>query len=451
MVRFLDNYEQRFECSNLSFQLLDASVLLGDLGFKVSNTLVESGDFLAPFGLGLGLLFLDLLDGGRLELRLGLGNETTLEGNLDGGLVGSTEPLVSRQGRIGTGGIGEDIILEELGFTRDTEVDGLQSGLGGLDHADNLASSLGAHSHTQLRGVGLVVADIVDPRLGVVNLEVTDVTVTLTGKEQETSIVIIEGHQDTGRGMDVGLNDGGVELARVQDGVSTIRRARETNVEDGSTLTEPDAAGSLDTRVTRGLSGNVSSTRIDDTDLLVLGGGGDEATIVVPVDGLDDIGVTRDGGASLTLLNVPNLDGVVGRGSGDHIISSGVEVDGSDLSLVTNESLDRVNEVLLQTTFRDSPDTTVAILRNRGDEVVVESGESNIKNLSLVSSNKRDLTQLASLVVTEDGERTTTSSFPDRSNETVTGGDFVGVPGSSGDLDSIETVLSLFGSAENVS
>merc|ERR1712100_81727 len=92
-------------------------------------------------------------------------------------------------------------------------------------------------------------SNVVDVRLLVIHLEVTDVTVTLASQEEEAGVVIVEGHQDTGRGVDVGGDDGAVQLAGVQDGVGTVGGTRETNVEDGATLAQPDAAGSLDTRV----------------------------------------------------------------------------------------------------------------------------------------------------------------------------------------------------------
>ena len=291
-----------------------------------------------------------------------------------------------------------------------------------------------------------------DVWLLVINLEVTDVTVSLTGKEEEVGVVIVEGHQNTRGGIDVGSDDGGLEVAGVEDVVGTVRGLGETNAEDGSLLSEPDSTGSLDTGMSVGLRGDGSLTGVEDADLLVLGGGNDEGTIVVPVNTLNNVGVSSDGVLGVSALDVPNLDGVVGGGGSNDVVSGGVEVDGSDLSLVADKGLDGVNEALGKTTIGDSPQTTVTILRNGGDEVVVEAGEGDVEDLALVSGDEGGVTtELSSLVVGENSERATTATLPNGSYKLVASSDLVGVPGTSGNLNTIKGVLTLLGVAEDVS
>ncbi len=84
---------------------------------------------------------------------------------------------------------------------------------------------------------------------------------------------------------------------------------------------------------------NLAGTGIDDPDLLVLASGGDERTLVVPVDGLDDVGVTINVALGGALLDVPHLDGVIGRRRGEHVAGGRVPADVTDLPLVAREVL----------------------------------------------------------------------------------------------------------------
>jgi hypothetical protein len=54
---------------------------------------------------------------------------------------------------------------------------------------------------------------------------------------------------------------------------------------------------------------------------------------------LDNVRVTIDIELGVSLLNIPELDGEIGGGGGENVAGNWVEVDGSDLSLVSGEGL----------------------------------------------------------------------------------------------------------------
>jgi len=190
--------------------------------------------------------------------------------------------------------------------------------------------------------------------------------------------------------------------------------------------------------------------RIEDTELLITAGRGDEGTVLVPRAALDDISVATDREELVTLLDIPQLDGVIAGGSGKHVVGAGVEVHSADLSLVATENLNGLSDVGSDTFLRDLSDADVAILRARGDELLVEGREVDIKNSRLVDGHKRDLRKLAGLVVTEDGKDTTTSGLPEHTEVFGVGAKEVGIPASGSELGVGVALLGLANLSEHV-
>jgi len=439
----------------LLLELSNLGISLDQLGLEVGNALGQLLNLNTQLSLAQLLLFHS--DNAGLELLGSTGNEATLQGNQDGVGVTSSEPLSRAQSRVGSSSGGEDIVLELLRLTRHLEGDGLDVVTSDLQGAGNLArtniqSSLGLEAHTQLRDGGLVVSDVVDVRLLIDNLEVTDVTVTLTSQEQQVGVVIVEGHQDTRGGIEVRLGNGDFQVAGIVQGISTIRGLGETNSEELVLLSQPAAAGSLDSGVSVGLSDDSVGTGINDAVLLVLTSGSKAASVAVPLNRLDDIGMSVDSQVGLSGLNIPNLDGEISGGSGNNVGGNRVELNSSDLALVTQQLLSGLSQVGSQTTLGDSPDASVTILRDGGENVVIEGVSINVQDGTLVSSNQRQIGGDLSLsIVRENGERTSTTSFPDKTSKLVAGLDLVGIPSSLGRLQVVIAELFLASSTKNVS
>ena len=340
------------------------------------------------FNRGQRLGLLDLLD---LELGgLLLGNETVGEVDLLGGSGGATKPSRGGEGGILAGSVGVDIVLEEVGFTRDGEVDGLDTAVVSLEQADDLTVGkvegvLGHHGETEGGGLALEFADVVDLFRVIDDLVVTDVTVSLTTEENEGGVVIVEGDDLTGGGINVHGLEGLGGVARIPDAELTLGHLGEADGEELLLLTEEDDAGTLVTIVGLSLEGLSTRARIEDADGLVLARGGVGATIVVPGEALDEIAVTTDGEVGLTSGDIPDLDLKVCRGGGEDVLGDGVEVNGADLAPVADQILKGLTLGLLGTTGGDLPDLDVSIIGTRSNDGIIEGRESEIQNGGLVT------------------------------------------------------------------
>jgi len=166
---------------------------------------------------------------------------------------------------------------------------------------------------------------------------------------------------------------------------------------------------------------------------------------------LDDVSVSSDIDLGISLFDIPDLDGEVVGGGGEDVVGSWVEVDGSDLSLVSREALDWGSEVGGEALIGDVPDLGIAIFGAGGDEVLVEGVELNVKNIGGVTADEGDVSlQLSGGVGLEDGEGTTTSSIPNDTNELCVGSDLVGIPSTLRGLDTVVSKLSLGSSTKDV-
>jgi len=443
--------------SSGSLELLDLSVPLLKLGLEVSNTLLELVDLVLKLLLGLGLLSLRLLLEDGVEVgRVDSGDEARGHGEraIRVGVL-PTLPLFSGHGGDARDGIRIKIVLIELALAGNDEADGLDAAGLGLEETSDLASrdvhcALREHAHTTLRRVAAVLADEVEERLVVDDLVETDVTITLTGEVEDAGIRIVEGHDDTRLGIEGLVSEGGGHVARIPDGELTLDGLGETSGDDLVLVGHPAAAETLDTLVALDLADALLLAGIEDTELLITAGRGDEGTVLVPAAALDDIGVATDGEELVTLLDIPQLDGVIAGGGGENVVGAGVEVDSADLSLVATEDLNGLSDVGSETLLRDLSDADVAILRARGDELVVEGRPVKIKHGRLVDAHKRDVAELACLIVTEDGEDTTTSGLPEHGKVLGVGSQEVGIPASGGELSVGVALLGLGGLRENV-
>jgi len=440
-----------------SLELLDLVVPLLKLGLEVSDALLELLDLVLELLLGLGLLSLRLLLEDGVEVgRVDCSDEA--RGHGEGTIrisVLALLPLISGHGRDARDSIRIKIVLIELALARHDEADGLDAVVLGLEETGNLASrhvhcALREHAHTTLGGVAAVLADVVEERLVVDDLIETDVTITLTGKEEDAGIGIVEGHDDTRLGIEDLVSEASGEVARIPDGELTLDGASETSGDDLVLVGHPAAAETLDTLVALDLTHRLLLAGIEDTELLITAGRGNEGTVLVPGAALDDISVATAGEELVTLLDIPQLDGVIAGGSGKHVGGAGVEVHSADLSLVTTEDLNGLSDVGSEAFLRDLSDADIAILRAGSDKLLVERSKVDIKNSRLVDRHKGNFAELASLVVTEHSKDTTTSGLPEHGEILGVGAKEVGIPASCSQLGVSVALLRLGNLGENI-
>lgn len=124
---------------------------------------------------------------------------------------------------------------------------------------------------------------------------------------------------------------------------------------------------------------------IKDAELLVTASGGDQGTVVVPGDTLNDLHVSSDLLLLLSLLDVPEAHGQVGRGRQEHVLGHGVEEDLADLASVGAQADHGLN-VDLANLIGDGVDEDLAVLGTGGDQVIVEGREVGVEDGGGVSA-----------------------------------------------------------------
>jgi len=244
--------------------------------------------------------------------------------------------------------------------------------------------------------------------------------------------------------------EGLLEVLGVPDGKGTLGGLGETYSEDFVLVTEPSGTTTLDTSVGLNLTSDGVGTRINDTQLLVLAKGGQERTIIVPLNGLDDTTVVINGELLRSILNIPKLNLIVEGRGGQNVVGRGVEGDSTSFARVTVEDLDGVSHVLGETTFGDLPDLDSAVFGGSGKDVVIEWGESNIQNRTLVARDDWQLTELTCVLQRQDTDGTTTSSVPASSQEERVDSNVVGIPSILRQLDVVVRILGLGWGTKNV-
>ena len=438
-------------------KVLDDELLLVEFSLEVGNTFLEVGDLLLHLSRGQFLLdlLLDLLDLKGLVLG---GNVSSLEGDELGVGVLATDPLISGQRGLLSGGLREEIVLEEVGLTGDLEGDGLDGGGGSLQQNLDLAltdvdSQLGEDTHTDLGGGGFVLGEEVEVGSLIDQLVVTDVTVTLTGEVEHGGVVVVERHQLTRSGIDLLVAQVSRHVTGIPDAELTLGELGHTDSHECALGAQPQATGTLGTLVGGDGLGDGARARIDDASLLVLAGSGHQGTIVVPGDGTNVVSVSSNVGDDLARVNIPNLDGVIGGGGGEDVVGGRVPVDGTNLPAVTLQGLSGISRggVGGESSLGDGPDVTVTVLTARGNDGGVEGVEVDVEDSSLVPTDKRVTSlELSGLVAVEDDELSSTSSLPVHGNVFGGGRDLVGVPSRLGDTQVVKLKLILGASPEDV-
>merc|ERR1712137_1099374 len=448
--------ETRLYCMRSHHEAL--RLQLGNLGIQVRNTLLQVLPRSAELGLGLR----SLVDNGNLldlKLRLLRGNESTLQTHQLRLTSLATEPGTTLHGRDRSSGVREQIVLEQIRLTRHAEGDRLHIGAANLEAAGDLAngdvaSSLRAESHAELRHVALVLRDEMDERLVIHQLVVTNVAVSLAGKEQQLGVVVVERHDDSRGSIDGLAHDLGAQVTRIVDAHLTVAGASESDGQDLSGVTREDGTASLDANVGRTSvkDGGISGTRVNEAEVLVLGGREHLATVAVPVHGLDHLSVSADGDVGRSSLDVPDLHSVVGRRGRHHVVRGRVEANGSNLALVANKALHGVGQVVAaKTSIGNGPDTAVAILGHGTNDVIVERVEVNVQDSTLVARDQSKVGRVLSTgLIREHGERASTTGVPDQSNEAAVCGALVAVPGALGRLHVVVERLLLGGLTKDV-
>jgi len=216
-------------------------------GLESSNTLFLFFNQLSKIS-GVGF-------GGGFELSGG----RALNGDISRSKLGSfgfavlsAEPFIRSQRRLTREGRRIEIILEDIGFTGNSEGDGLDGALCDFKESGDFAtggidSEFGEEGHTTLRVVGFVFRQVEDIRIFFGDFKVSDVTISLTSEVEDVGIIVVEGHQDTRTSIDVLSVESGAEGSGIPDGVLTFAGFGESEGEEFFLAAEIDDSASFNT------------------------------------------------------------------------------------------------------------------------------------------------------------------------------------------------------------
>jgi hypothetical protein len=180
----------------------------------------------------------------------------------------------------------------------------------------------------------LVVADVsVTARVSVGSQQSCGKDLPLAGQVQALSAVVPEGHADTRDGVeDLESANGLAGVARVPQTQLAVAHAGEASRGDAVGLAHPHSATILGARVALDLLGGPLLAHIPHAQLLVSARRDELRSVGAPRQRLHNVVVAQSqlGGAG---LDVPHLDRVVARGTGQHVLGGGVEQDVADFPM----------------------------------------------------------------------------------------------------------------------
>lgn len=332
-------------------------------------------------------------------------------------LIGTTPPLIGGVRRLTGEGIGEDIVLESIGLSGHSEGErfdgvGCQLQGSGCFASHDIQASLGQPADTLGGGGGSELGKSEAPGFFIDEFEVSDVTVTLTGEVEDVGVGIEVRNDHTGGLVDIqGLGES-TSVSRIPDLDLSHGLLGETNGHDGSSGAGEGDLGRLGTFVcVFDRLSNRRRSRVDQSDGLVLAGSGDQTTVMVPDDVLNELLVNTVHGVHLnTLLDIPNLGSEVGRRGSEHVGSSGMESKKSYLSAMSSKIDQRVGDGFGQTFIRDTPHLDGAVIGTGSDDVVMERIPIKVEHSAGVAGDHGCAGSVSGRVVhIHDGEGTTTT------------------------------------------
>jgi hypothetical protein len=136
--------------------------------------------------------------------------------------------------------------------------------------------------------------------------------------------------------------------------------------------------------------GLFASPPIYEANILVLARGSEHISVVAPDKVLSELLVAFESVDSLSLLYVPNLDGLVSTARSEDIVSGGVKPEEGDLAAVALEVDEGLGDVFCQTALRDLPQLDSGIIGSRGYHVIIKGVPIKIQNAGGVALNLGD-------------------------------------------------------------
>mmetsp|Transcript_25308 Transcript_25308/g.70895 ORF Transcript_25308/g.70895 Transcript_25308/m.70895 type:complete len:519 (+) Transcript_25308:65-1621(+) len=340
---------------------------------------------------------------GLLWCCLGSSVVLWVEGHGHWQLRASSDPFGAAVGRNWCRTVGEDVVLEGIGFSRHDELERVQAaGVGDLHDPRRLAAhdvqaALWGHAVSLSWRCGAEsVVELVDEWVLVLEFVNSDDAVSLAAKVEYGSVLVVERDQSTGSGINrlrvqrLGqvLEIPDLDLAsRLLGGASGKELSGFSHVLELHRL--GTAVGGLD------LARFGAGAAVHQADGLVLAGCGEVVPADIPDDVLGQVGQVSVRVDALRCLDVPDLDGKVGRArqqrvGGSRVVSQ--ELDLLGVPLQVQHGILQVVSLLGHPTFvswfpilRNGPDLDGGVLGGGGHHGIVEWREFHIQHRTSVS------------------------------------------------------------------
>mmetsp|Transcript_13550 Transcript_13550/g.26918 ORF Transcript_13550/g.26918 Transcript_13550/m.26918 type:complete len:353 (-) Transcript_13550:321-1379(-) len=296
-------------------------------------------------------------------------SSTWSQGHSDGHRILSSKELVSRDGWGSASSVREDVFLERFALTRHNKGQRLDRVAGKLEHTRRLAShdiqtTLGHASHTLLGSGAAMFRHSKLMRSTIGHLVITDIAITLTGQIEQVGVRVVEWHDNTGSLIDSNRGQRFGQSTWIPNLELTLRLSCKSNSQQRAKAAEERHLDRLGTFVGLGnLGSNSAATGVPQTHRLILARVGKHSTVNGPGHILDELRVAGQGDAFGTLLYIPQTDGEITRARCQHIVGSWVELQQSDLTLVTAQVHQRFRHMLGQASLRDTPHLDRRIIR----------------------------------------------------------------------------------------
>mmetsp|Transcript_22843 Transcript_22843/g.40460 ORF Transcript_22843/g.40460 Transcript_22843/m.40460 type:complete len:216 (+) Transcript_22843:850-1497(+) len=171
--------------------------------------------------------------------------------------------------------------------------------------------------------------------------------------------------------------------------------------------------------------GCLSVARVDNAKVLILRRGSKHRAIVAPNHILKKLGAVSICRGTLSTLNIPNLYSGIGRSCGEYVFSTRMIAHNGYLLLVLSQIHQRVHNVILKPSGRNSPNLDSAVITTCGKHVLIERVKVKVENRTLVTIKNREAWVELSAILKRNNSKSATSCCHGISHKNSVGLDVV--------------------------
>ena len=264
----------------------------------------------------------------------------------------------------------------------------------------------------------------------------------LAAQVDEVGVRVVHRKHDAVGGVQLHHHDRIVQVTRCSKRILPLALLREPGREH-QTVLQVDGSRSLVAIVRYGLLLHFAGSRIHSPDFPILAGEQNLGSVPVPASGVDQVR-EGEGFEGLTGADVPDDDEVVGPGREEDVLGRRVPQNEPDSPLVLEKVHDGLGHVLGEPAVRNLPDFDEAILRGRGDDVVIVRAPGDVEHGTFVTTHEGNIgVDPADFLQRENQKGSASTGLNDDGQELGVDGAEGRVPGGLGHSDVVVALLAL--------